>query len=48
MRKTANREHREGNQEAGLPKNSMKRAGAKMFGCEQGIPIFGFILICLT
>jgi len=45
---TANREHRESNQEAGLPKNPMKRAGWKMVGCKQGIPIFGFTLICLT
>jgi len=47
MRKTPNWEHRESNQEAGLSNNSVKRAGWKMFGCMQGISLFGFALNCL-
>ena len=48
MRKTVNREQRESNQEAGLPNNSVKRAGWKMFGCKQGISLFGSTLNCLS
>jgi hypothetical protein len=40
-------EQRESNHEAGLPNNSVKRAGWKRFVCMQGISLFGFALNCL-
>ena len=48
MRKTVNREQRESNQEAGLPKNSMKRPRWNMFGLQaKSISLFGSTLNCL-